>query len=88
MSYAIRSTYPSSDSLVLAHILRLLATHHIFRELSPNVFTFNRISSLMDSGKTLEELDDVFNAAYPPRAKAKELVAIKADGHVDLIQDA
>ena len=39
-------------------------------------------------GKTLEELDDVFNADYPPRAKSKELVAIKTDGHVDLVQDA
>ncbi|KAH6904164.1 hypothetical protein BKA70DRAFT_1565905 [Coprinopsis sp. MPI-PUGE-AT-0042] len=42
----------------LAHILRLLATHHIFRELSPNVFASNRISSLMDSGKSLQELNE------------------------------
>ncbi|KAF8154769.1 hypothetical protein B0H34DRAFT_783839 [Crassisporium funariophilum] len=40
----------------LAHILRLLATHHILREVSPDVFALNRISSLVDSGKSLAEL--------------------------------
>jgi len=39
-----------------AHILRLLATHHILREVSPDVFALNRISSLVDSGKTFSEL--------------------------------
>lgn len=40
----------------LAHILRLLATHHITREVSPNVFANNRISSLIDSGKSWDQL--------------------------------
>ncbi|KAF7368821.1 O-methyltransferase [Mycena venus] len=40
----------------LAHILRLLATHHILREAAPDVFAANRISSLMDSGKPLRDL--------------------------------
>ncbi|PPQ87194.1 LOW QUALITY PROTEIN: hypothetical protein CVT25_014790, partial [Psilocybe cyanescens] len=40
----------------LAHILRLLATHHILHELLPDVFVLNRISSLVDSGKTVAEL--------------------------------
>ncbi|KAG5734155.1 Sterigmatocystin 8-O-methyltransferase [Termitomyces sp. T112] len=44
------------DSGKLAHILRLLATHHFIREKSPNVFTINRISSLMDTGKSFEEI--------------------------------
>ncbi|KAF7303632.1 O-methyltransferase [Mycena indigotica] len=35
----------------LAHILRLLATHHILREVEPDVFATNRISSLIDSGR-------------------------------------
>ncbi|KAJ7348099.1 O-methyltransferase [Mycena albidolilacea] len=39
-----------------AHILRLLATHHILREAAPDVFAANRISSLIDSGKPLCEL--------------------------------
>ncbi|KAF8908192.1 hypothetical protein CPB84DRAFT_1744364 [Gymnopilus junonius] len=40
----------------LAHILRLLAAHHILREVSPDVFALNRISSLVDSGKMFSEL--------------------------------
>ena len=41
-----------------AHILRLLATHHILREVTPDVFTTNRISSLIDSGKSARELSE------------------------------
>ncbi|KXN80702.1 Sterigmatocystin 8-O-methyltransferase [Leucoagaricus sp. SymC.cos] len=44
------------DKIKLAHILRLLATHHIVRELSPDVFTLNRISSTIDTGKNLHDL--------------------------------
>ncbi|PFH49598.1 hypothetical protein AMATHDRAFT_147362 [Amanita thiersii Skay4041] len=40
----------------LAHILRLLATHHLLREVAPDVFAINRISSLLDTGKTLDDL--------------------------------
>ncbi|KAJ6461096.1 O-methyltransferase [Mycena sanguinolenta] len=40
----------------LAHVLRLLATHHILREAAPDVFAANRISSLIDSGKPLRDL--------------------------------
>ncbi|KAJ7693481.1 hypothetical protein B0H14DRAFT_3661853, partial [Mycena olivaceomarginata] len=40
----------------LAHILRLLATHHILHEAVPDVFAINRISLLIDSGKPLHEL--------------------------------
>ncbi|KAJ7849664.1 hypothetical protein B0H14DRAFT_2356076, partial [Mycena olivaceomarginata] len=38
------------------HILRLLATHHILREAAPDVFTADRISSLIDAGEPLREL--------------------------------
>ncbi|KAK0498702.1 S-adenosyl-L-methionine-dependent methyltransferase [Armillaria luteobubalina] len=41
----------------LGRVLRLLASHHIFRELSPDVFANNRISSLLDSKKPVEELE-------------------------------
>ena len=44
------------DESKIAHILRLLATHHILCEVSPNVFANNRISSLVDSGKPFEEV--------------------------------
>ncbi|KAF7362921.1 hypothetical protein MVEN_00643100 [Mycena venus] len=39
------------DPGLMARILRLLATHHIFREVSPGVFANNRISSTLDKGK-------------------------------------
>ena len=44
--------------LLSAHVLRLLATHHIIRERAPNIFTMNRISSLLDSGKSVAQLRD------------------------------
>ena len=46
----------ASLSHSIGRVLRLLATHHIFREVSPDVFTNNRISSLLDTGKSVEEL--------------------------------
>ena len=42
--------------MLLARILRLLATNHIFTEVSPDVFTNNRLSSVLDTGKSVEEL--------------------------------
>ncbi len=39
-----------------ARILRLLATNHIFTEVSPDVFANNRLSSVLDTGKSVEEL--------------------------------
>ncbi|KAI0739183.1 S-adenosyl-L-methionine-dependent methyltransferase [Daedaleopsis nitida] len=40
----------------LSHILRLLAAHQWIREVRPDVFAINRLSSLLDSGKTPEQL--------------------------------
>ncbi|KIY72579.1 hypothetical protein CYLTODRAFT_449741 [Cylindrobasidium torrendii FP15055 ss-10] len=40
----------------IAHCLRLLATHHFLRELSPDVFTNNRISSKLDTGKAVVDI--------------------------------
>jgi hypothetical protein len=39
-----------------ARFLRLLATNHIFTEVSPDVFANNRLSSVLDTGKSVEEL--------------------------------
>lgn len=39
-----------------ARVLRLLATNHIFREVAPDVFAHNRLSSILDTGKSVEEL--------------------------------
>ena len=41
---------------LLARILRLLATNHIFVEVSPDVFANNRLSSVLDTKKSVEEL--------------------------------
>ena len=56
-SLVIRSAWLSR---IAGRVLRLLATHHIFREVSPDVFTNNRISSLLDTGKPLEELSSLY----------------------------
>jgi hypothetical protein len=40
----------------LARVLRLLATNLIFTEVSPDVFANNRLSSVLDTGKPVEEL--------------------------------
>ncbi|THU80378.1 S-adenosyl-L-methionine-dependent methyltransferase [Dendrothele bispora CBS 962.96] len=44
------------DPSKLARFLRYLSTCHIYVELSPDVFANNRISSLMDSHKSVENL--------------------------------
>ncbi|KAK0495460.1 ich1-like protein [Armillaria luteobubalina] len=56
----------------LAHILRLLATHHILREVAPDVFANNRISSLVDSGKSAQEV------MSSPEAKFRDTNGIAA----------
>ncbi|KAK7002289.1 O-methyltransferase-domain-containing protein [Favolaschia claudopus] len=40
-----------NDPAFIARMLRLLATHNIFREVKPNVFANNRISAALDKGK-------------------------------------
>jgi hypothetical protein len=39
-----------------ARVLRLLASNYIFTEVSPDVFVNNRLSSVLDTGKSIEEL--------------------------------
>lgn len=45
-----------TDSLFEARLLRYLATNHIFKEVAPNVFANNLISSCLDTGKKLEDI--------------------------------
>ncbi|KAE9386357.1 O-methyltransferase [Gymnopus androsaceus JB14] len=45
-----------TDPLKVARILRLLTNNHIFQEISPDVFASNRLSSVLDSGKSSEEV--------------------------------
>jgi hypothetical protein len=46
----------SPSNTPLGHVLRLLATHHILREVKPNVFANNRVSSAFDTGKNIEDI--------------------------------
>ncbi|KAJ7760696.1 S-adenosyl-L-methionine-dependent methyltransferase [Mycena maculata] len=44
------------DPAKLARVLRLLATNHVFIEVSPDVFANNGLSSMLDTGKSVEEI--------------------------------
>nr|GAT49961.1 S-adenosyl-L-methionine-dependent methyltransferase [Mycena chlorophos] len=44
------------DPEKLARFIRYLATHHVYREVSPNVFANTRISSMLDTLKSSEEI--------------------------------
>ena len=46
----IRPPYGIYLPFLSGRCLRILATHHIFHEVRPNVFANNRVSSLLDSG--------------------------------------
>ncbi|KAJ7270666.1 O-methyltransferase [Mycena haematopus] len=45
------ATKNGMDPLKIARVLRPLATQHIFREVSPDVFAHNRVSATLDTGK-------------------------------------
>ena len=47
------STYVTPHA---GHVLRLLATTHWLREVRPDVFANNRLSSFIDSGKSTEQI--------------------------------
>ncbi|KAJ7512273.1 S-adenosyl-L-methionine-dependent methyltransferase [Mycena galericulata] len=44
------------DPAKLARVLRLLATNHVFTEVSPDVFANNRLSSMLDTGKYVAQI--------------------------------
>ncbi|KAG6807436.1 hypothetical protein H0H92_007557 [Tricholoma furcatifolium] len=44
------------DGEKLARLLRLLANRHVYREVGPDVFANNRISSTLSTGKTFEKI--------------------------------
>ncbi|KAI0633823.1 S-adenosyl-L-methionine-dependent methyltransferase [Trametes polyzona] len=67
------------DSGKLGHILRLLATHHWFREVKPDVFANNRLSAIMDSGKTVDELRAAPEKKYDGTDGVAAHVAMKSD---------
>ncbi|KZV60678.1 S-adenosyl-L-methionine-dependent methyltransferase [Peniophora sp. CONT] len=44
------------DPAKLSRVLRLLVTYNIFQEVAPDVFAQNRLSSFMDTGKSIEAI--------------------------------
>ncbi|KAK7065068.1 O-methyltransferase [Favolaschia claudopus] len=59
-----------TDPVKAARILRLLANHHIFTEIRPDVFAPNRLSSILDSGKSVAELKQSPSSRYVASDKA------------------
>ncbi|KAF9471449.1 S-adenosyl-L-methionine-dependent methyltransferase [Pholiota conissans] len=55
----------NTDPSKLGRVLRLLATEHIFKEVSPDVFANNRISSASDTGKPVKDLFERPEEKYP-----------------------
>ncbi|KAJ3969615.1 hypothetical protein EV361DRAFT_339387 [Lentinula raphanica] len=59
------------DSSSLARVLRYLATRRVFKEVFPDVFAHNRLSSLLRKAKSLKEIEEgpqnarLDNAAMP-----------------------
>ena len=47
-----------ADLMQIGRVLRYLATNHIFRETAPNVFANNMVSSLLDTGKDYQEIEN------------------------------
>ena len=57
-------------------MLRLLATHHIYDEVSPNVFANNSISIAIDTGKTLAQLEAAPEEKYDGSSGIAALVGL------------
>ncbi|THU96154.1 S-adenosyl-L-methionine-dependent methyltransferase [Dendrothele bispora CBS 962.96] len=50
------SVHVGIDTSYIARVLRYLATRHVFKELTPNVFAHNRISILLCKRRSFEEI--------------------------------
>ncbi|KAI0954308.1 hypothetical protein AcV7_007575 [Taiwanofungus camphoratus] len=67
------------DTQLLSHILRLLATHHVLREVRPDVFANNRVSSAFDSGHSVAELRERPEIKYEGTNGAAAFVGMCTD---------
>ncbi|KAF7320605.1 S-adenosyl-L-methionine-dependent methyltransferase [Mycena chlorophos] len=52
----LREAGPKANPEKLARFIRYLATHHVYREVAPNVFANTRISSMLDTLKPSKEI--------------------------------
>ncbi|KAJ7088438.1 O-methyltransferase [Mycena belliarum] len=68
-----------TDPTKAARVLRLLANHHIFTELEPDVFCSNRLSSILDSGKSVVELQNDPRRRHVNTSGISALVLMHAD---------
>ena len=68
----------SIETPLIARILRILATYHIFREISPDVFANNRISTMLDKGKSLKDiLEQYVHYHNVSRSHADALIVLR-----------
>ncbi|KAF5387585.1 hypothetical protein D9757_006611 [Collybiopsis confluens] len=69
------------DPSKLGHVLRFLATHHIFKEVHPNVFANNRISSYIDTKKDVNAImsSTASNWKYMGTSGMAAFVAVAGD---------
>ncbi|KAI0087132.1 S-adenosyl-L-methionine-dependent methyltransferase [Irpex rosettiformis] len=58
----------------LGHVLRLLATNHIFREVAPDVFANNRLSASLDTGKSVADILADPESKYDGTASAAAMI--------------
>ncbi|KAL1703922.1 S-adenosyl-L-methionine-dependent methyltransferase [Schizophyllum commune] len=60
----------------LGRLLRRLAAVHIFTEVKPNVFAHNRLSSVYDTGKSVEEIKKKYSSVIrvPPVSEPTRLM--------------
>ncbi|OCH88902.1 O-methyltransferase [Obba rivulosa] len=63
----------------LARLLRILATNHIFKEVSPDVFANNRISASLDTGKSFSEIVSNPNDKYTATSGSGAFTALICD---------
>ncbi|KZV88451.1 O-methyltransferase [Exidia glandulosa HHB12029] len=64
----------------LSHALRLCATFHVFREVSPDVFANNRLSSTLDTGKSYVDTPPV-----PSRMTNPHLFTVRRTNTTDMM---
>ncbi|KAI9450108.1 S-adenosyl-L-methionine-dependent methyltransferase [Lactarius psammicola] len=65
----------------LSRVLRLLATNHIFIEVSPDVFANNRLSTVLDTGKPVEDLISNLDESFKSSSYLTETLLDPEFGH-------
>ncbi|KAJ6568854.1 O-methyltransferase [Mycena capillaripes] len=69
----------NTDPVKAARILRLLANHHIFTEIEPDVFSANRLSSVLDSGQSVLDLQQSPNSRHVNTSGISALILMQTD---------